>query len=142
MSIGGIDHVLFAPAGISVADTILQVCRDLWADCIFQDADEAIGHEIDEPWVWTHGTGSNEFFVYADRAAFESWNENGAVQQNSNTMLHFIIRPHTGPPPHLSEVTVIFDQLDDAMLALEDGLQNAFGAIYHIPILDSQSLAA
>ncbi|MBI3463563.1 MAG: hypothetical protein HY000_10970 [Planctomycetes bacterium] len=132
MSIGGIDRVLFAPAGVSVADAILQVCRDLWPKCIFQDSDGAIGHEIDDPWVWMHGTASDEFFVFTDRTAYEMWNEFGASQENSNSMLHFIVRPHPGPPYGLFEVTVVVDQWDESMRALDDGLQNAFQAIYHV----------
>jgi hypothetical protein len=55
--------------------------------------------------------------VYRDGDASKDWESEGATSANVNTMLHFIVgRPDEEKA--LREVTVVCDQLDEAMQQL------------------------
>lgn len=94
--IGRTDVVLSAPPCASVGEIVVDVCRRYWPKAVFQDVDEEQTHPLDGNAAWVHAASGNEFFVFRDAAAAESWERLGAVTENANTMLHFLIRDHNG----------------------------------------------
>ena len=124
--IGGTDIILVGPSHLGISDLILRVCRDRWSDCHFQNADSLDVHKIDDPWVWTLGTLSKEFFVYRDAEAANNWTTDGASREATNTMLHFILRDLSQDGLLYAEVTLVCDQLDAAVSSIADSLRSGF----------------
>jgi hypothetical protein len=122
--IGGIDIILQAPPGIPLADLILGRLRSFWQSAVFQRADETDQYPIGDPWVLIHGGASREFFVYKDGDAAAAWARQGAVRENSNTMLHFLIGPER--LGELQEVTVVCDERTREIDQLIGDLQDTF----------------
>jgi hypothetical protein len=89
--IGGIDIVLAAPAEIPLADVIIRRMSESWPNGLFEDVNGDRSYRPFEPWVAIHAAKSKEFFVYQDAAAEQSWESDGAVPENANTMIHFLI---------------------------------------------------
>jgi hypothetical protein len=128
MCIGGIDVLLYAPAGECIADMMLRACRELWADgepC-FQAGDATEIRSLNDPWVWRVGTTSREFFVYRSRADADSWEAKGAVPANANTMLHFLIGDPVPDDSRLVEVAVVFDKWTPEVRRLIQDLETRF----------------
>lgn len=130
MCIGGIDIVLHAPASENAGDAILRACRIYWpeSDCVFQDARVHAWRAFSDPWVWIVGTHCKEFSVYRDFAAVDSWKAHGAIQGNTNTMLHFIIGEPKSPAAETVEVAVVFDALTKSMERFLNDLHASFNA--------------
>lgn len=131
MSVGGIDIVLPAPANPRLGDVIVYACRRHWPRerCYFQDAlveDEV--HPLDDPWVWTVGTTSREFFVYQNRKAVKSW-EDGPTPKNVNTMLHFLVGEPLASDPSLVEVSLVCDKITPDIRRLVEDLRTSFSAL-------------
>jgi hypothetical protein len=128
MYIGGIDVLLQAPAGECIADMMLRACRQLWAESepCFQDGEATEVHSFKDPWVWRVGTSSREFFVYRSRADADSWEAEGAVPTNANTMLHFLIGEPLPDDPRLVEVAVVFDKWTPEVRQLLQDLNTRF----------------
>lgn len=128
MDIGGIDVMLQARAGDCIADMILRACRQLWgrSNPCFQDGESTEVHSLDDPWVWRFGTTSREFFVYRSRADADSWETEGAVPANSNTMLHFLIGDPTLDDSRLVEVAIVFDKWTPEIRRLIEDLKTRF----------------
>lgn len=91
MEIGGIDVILPVERDVAAAEIILEAVRTLWPGAIFEDADDAGTHSMDDPEIWQYWSASREFFIYRDRAAAEAWEKLGGVDENQNSMLHFLI---------------------------------------------------
>lgn len=129
MGVGRSDVILIGPLYVSAGDIILAACRRAWPDCLFQDVNEDDLHKLDEKWVWEEGTARHEFFVYRDGAAVSAWEAHGAVPENSNTMLHFLIRAGEIHGDPVSEVTCVCDARAGAaaeiIREIETGLQFA-----------------
>jgi hypothetical protein len=130
MHIGGIDVLLHAPAGECVADMMLRACRQLWADSEpwFQDGESTDVHSFSDPWVWRVGTASREFFVYRSREDAASWETDGAVPANANTMLHFLIGDPVANDPRFVEVAVVFDKWTPEIRRLIRDLETRFAS--------------
>lgn len=94
--IGRTDILLSAPPGAPVGEIVVDVCRRFWPKAVFQNVDDEQTHPLDGSEAWEHAASSNEFFVFRDAAAAESWERLGAVIENANTMLHFLIRDRNG----------------------------------------------
>lgn len=104
--IGRSDVVFTAPASVSMADIIAGVCRQYWPAALFQDVDDEEAHPLDGD---RNGAGSSrEFFIYRDASAADAWEKLGAVAENKNTMLHFLIRD-CGNSRSECEVTCVCD---------------------------------
>src|SRR5574337_52941 len=108
--IGGIDVILSVPANDSTADLIVRRVRHYWPNGIFQDANSLQMYSLFDRWVAIIGTNSREFFVYQDADAAKKWEEEGAVPENANTMLHFLLDPSPNPNSKLQEITVVVDE--------------------------------
>jgi hypothetical protein len=131
MSIGGEDIILKAPADGApgdLGDIILRACWRHWeyGDCHFEDADRPGAYSFREPWVWTVGTTSKEFFVYKDAAAAESWEQYGMTRANASAMLHFLIGGWEPTPPGIIEVTLVCDRQTRAIKTLVAQLRAMF----------------
>jgi len=122
--IGGIDIILQASPGMPLAELILGRLRSFWPSAVFQDADAADQYPIGDPSVLIHGGASREFFIYQDRNAAAVWARQGAVCENRNTMLHFLIGPET--MGELQEITVVCDERTKEIDQLIADLQDTF----------------
>jgi len=109
--IGGDDELFLAPAGECIADVILRMCRLHWrgSPCIFEDAGSDRTYSLSDPWVWTVGTTSRDFFVYRSQEDADLWEKEGAVPINVNTMFHFVIGDPLPSDPRFVEVGFAFD---------------------------------
>lgn len=125
MSIGRIDSILFSSTTVCVCDVVLETCRRFWPLAVFQDVASLDIRSLTDPWLWLEGTASREFFVYQDANAAESWDQLGAVPQNSNTMIHVLIRDRPVGHEMIREVTVVCDKLTDEMSDLVLGIKFA-----------------
>jgi hypothetical protein len=122
MPLGGVHVVLPAPAGECLGDIILRACRWHWPGerCFFQDAeDEDHVYPLDDPWVWTTGAASKEFFIYKNEEAVKAWTD-GPTRSNANTMLHFLI----GEP-----LAVVCDKITPDIRHLIDALRTSFSSL-------------
>ena len=126
MSIGGVDVVFRAPADEAVGDIILRRCARLWPQSVFQAGNEQQVRGLDDPWVWQVGTASPEFFVYRDRKAAQSWDDEGATRANRGSMLYFIVRPAENEAPHACEVTLVCGGLAPGIRQLIQDLRSSF----------------
>jgi hypothetical protein len=126
----GYDVLLLAPAGECIADVILRACRQHWrgSPCVFEDAEGDQTIPVTDPWVWTVGTASREFFVYRNQADADLWAGEGAVPPNPNTMFHFLI----GAPVadgRFVEVAFVFDKLTPPIRRFIKELRSTFLAL-------------
>jgi hypothetical protein len=124
--IGRRDIVLFSPVDFNVTDLVLRVCRDRWPKAVFQDADSHDVHAISEPWVWTVGTRSGEFFVYREQDVIAEWLSKGVHAEEPNSMLHFLVRNPPAGEPQLTEVTLVYDKVDRTVRSIIESLRSAF----------------
>jgi hypothetical protein len=131
MDIGGLDVLLYAPAGECIADMMLRACREMWANSepCFQDGESTDIHPLSDPWVWRVGTTSQEFFVYRSRADASAWETEGAVPANANTMCHFLIGDRVPNAPWVVEVAVVFDKWTPEVRRLVQDLETRFASV-------------
>jgi hypothetical protein len=108
--IGGIDIVLEAPLGIPVFDMILRRIRHFWPEAVYQNADDEVNsYPIREHWESISCIQADEFFIYKNLEAAQSWDKAGAIQANHNTMIHVIIGKPSIHMPELQQITVVYD---------------------------------
>src|SRR5262249_6183460 len=112
--IGGTDIICPVRSDIPIADVIFRTVRRYWPRYVFLNAEETGPFT---PWA---GAGlprpsGREFFIYRDEEAARSWDEQGAVPENANTMLHVILPPERAPLPALAEVTLVCGELTGEM---------------------------
>jgi hypothetical protein len=126
--IGGIDIVLVAPREVPLADVIVRRMAETWSDGLFEDVDADRSYPLADPSLAIHAGRSKEFFVYRDRAAEKSWEEDGAVPENENTMIHFLIGGRLAGKHGLRQMTIVCDQETDEVKQLVSDLKNIFRA--------------
>lgn len=128
MLLGGDDELFLAPAGECLADMILRACRLHWRNspCVFEEAEGQTIYPLSDPWVWTVGTASREFFVYRSQEDADLWGMDGAVPTNVNTMFHFLIGEPLPDAPRLVEVAFAFDKRTPAIRRFIDNLRSCF----------------
>jgi hypothetical protein len=70
-----------------VFDRILHLARHVWKEAVIEDAEtgDLLNPEYEDAFV-----GVNGVMIYKDEASRKSWNENGSVEENRNTMIHVI----------------------------------------------------
>lgn len=130
MILGGYDVLLLAPAGECIADVLLRACRQHWrgSPCVFENVEGDRTIPLTDPWVWTVGTASREFFVYRNQADADRWDAEGAVSTKANTMFHFLIGD-TVANGRLVEVAFVFDKLTPPIRRLIRELRSTFLAL-------------
>ena len=123
--IGRTDIVLHSPPNFYVTDLILRVCRDHWEKCVFRDAESSETHFLDEPWIWSVGARSKEFFIYRDSEVVAEWADKG-VHSEQNSMLHFLVQAKSeNGPPH-TEVTLVCDGVAGKVESIIESLKSGF----------------
>jgi hypothetical protein len=126
--IGGIDIVLVAPAGVPLADVIVRRMAETWPDGLFEDVDADHSFPLVDPSLAFRAGQSKEFFVYRDAAAAESWEQDGAVAENANSMIHFLIGGLLAGKHRLRQMTIVCDHESDDVKQLVSDLRNTFRA--------------
>jgi hypothetical protein len=112
--IGGVDVVFWVRDERAAVDAILRIARRHWKDYVFQNADDlAPLPRIDDS--RTPVPSGDQFFVYRDAAAAASWEDQGAVPENANTMLHVLVGKRRQPGTHFRSLTVVCDELTGEM---------------------------
>lgn len=123
--IGRIDIVFTAPPSAPAAEIIAEVCQHYWPRACFQDVEDEQAHPLDGD--WNDVSFSSEFFIYRDAAAVDAWEKLGAVTENANTMLHFLIR---NDKPHGDrEVTCVCDARTGDIEKIISSIQLELGQI-------------
>ena len=95
---------------------IFHLARHAWKKAVVEDADtgELLNPENEDAFV-----GVNAVMIYKDESSRESWNENGSVDQNRNTMIHVIAG--------WDKITfVVDDKIDAATEDIVAAAQSAF----------------
>jgi len=123
--IGRTDIVLQSPPNFSVTDLILRVCRDHWKQCVFQNAESSEIHSLGEPWIWSFGVHSKEFFIYRDSEIAAEWADKG-THSEQNSMLHFLVQAKCENGPSHSEVTLVCDGVDGDVESIIESLESGF----------------
>ena len=120
--IGGVDIVFWVPDEGAAVDAILRVVRRHWKDYVFQNADDPRPSPR-PPGNWLPTPSGRQFFLYRDDAAARSWNENGAIPENANTMLHVLVGNRWQPGTHFRSLTVVCDEVAGEMESLLDEIR-------------------
>lgn len=126
--IGRIDVVLSVPPCAPVGEIVVDVCRRYWPQAVFQDVDDEQTHSLDRSEAWDHAAASTEFFIFRNPAAAESWERLGAVLENSNTMLHFLIRDRNGSSAD-RELTCVCDARTGDVEQIIDSIKSELGQL-------------
>ena len=87
--ISGDDIVIKTQSPQELAEETVKMIRFEWKQLVIEDADS--GDSIAFKSIFCQSL-PNEFFVYENALAKESWDEHGACSQNANTMFHIIIQ--------------------------------------------------
>lgn len=85
--IGGIDIQLPTRAGDSSLEIAVRAVRQRWPDAVYENAESGVRYD----YFWQIPFGMlRELFVYRDSDVADRWNEDGAVPELHNTMIHLI----------------------------------------------------
>ena len=123
--IGGIDIRIPIKAETSAIEVATRIIRLRWRHAVFEDAltGDDYDHYAQIPFV-----AIEELFVYRNSAAAQLWDDEGAVLEACNSMIHVIAD---------SEIlTVVIDDLDKEMGTIIDAIRSAFDdEIHFLPAL-------
>jgi hypothetical protein len=123
--IGGIDIRLPTRAGALSAEVAVRAIRQRWPHAIFENGltGERYGLFAEIPFGELE-----ELFVYRDLRAAELWDNEGAVPEAYNSMIHVIRDPDM--------VTVVIDERDAEMDCIIGTIRSALAdEIFFIPAL-------
>lgn len=86
--IGGVDKIvnITRPMGWREKMDLFKTLIAVWPNGVLEDTVSANVTRLVEV-----GSLPDEFFVYRDRKAYESWDEHGATQDNQGAMIHFLL---------------------------------------------------
>ncbi len=112
--IGGVDIVFWAPDEGAAVDAILRIVRRHWKDFVFQNGDDPAPIPR-PPGNWLPTPSGRQFFLYRDEAAARSWDDNGAIPENANTMLHVLVGNRWQPGTHFRSLTLVCDEATGEM---------------------------
>jgi hypothetical protein len=123
--IGGIDIQIPTLAGESSLIAAARAIRQYWPNCTFENGSTGVRYE--SYWL-TPFDLLDEVFVYRDAEAADVWDEEGAIPNVYNSMIHLISEPGL--------VTVVVDDLDDAgMKKLVNAISSALrNDILNMPV--------
>jgi hypothetical protein len=130
----GYDIILNAPGDVPVGEVVLKSCQRHWPRCVFLDDREDAVRTLDDPRVWRIGTASDEFFVYEDSDAADSWQRQGLTTDNAGQRLYVIVSPHD-TSARTVEVTLVSAQLTTSVQRIVDDLRHEFGSPRTMPVL-------
>lgn len=122
--IGGIDMILEAPPGDYLVELILRRIRHFWPDARYQNADDAEVYSVRDGWLSISGSQATEFFIYKNEKAAQSWDRYGAIAENRNTMIHFLVDKSSFND--LQQITLVCDEETAEMRHLAKDLQENF----------------
>jgi hypothetical protein len=134
MVIGGIDLVFELPADVPAAELILRRVEQFWPNALFQDVEEDKWLPVQNSEILVRRLKSQEFFLYRDRAAAESWAAEGAAPTNQNTMLHFLIRTHKKRGSAFQSITLVCDEKTPEIEQLLSDLKGSMSPITPSPV--------
>jgi hypothetical protein len=90
MMIGGYDIIVDLVPQPGDAGVILDRMRGIWPGGYFQEADAGIYAPIDTEGLLTV-VPHDEFFLYRDKEAFDSWERDGLTPTNGDTMIYVLL---------------------------------------------------
>lgn len=96
--ISGNDIIISTQSPQELAEETLKLIRFEWKQLLVENADSGDLIAFEFPYFQSL---PNEFFVYENALAKQSWDEQGADSQNANTMFHVIVQDH--------QVTIVVD---------------------------------
>lgn len=129
MEIGGLTKTIIAPPWADGADAMLRVCRAIWRQAVFRDAEETVDYSLHDHRAWAKARSTSEFFVCRDLAASESWDQDGPTEFNKNMMLHFLVQSQAGKLGR--QICVIYDdhtaEMEKILAAFESAVRDLWG---------------
>jgi len=125
--IGGIDVFITTKAGGSAIEVAVRAIRQLWPRAVFQNS--LTGDRYDYFRQIPFGN-LEELFVYRDSVSADAWDEEGAIPENFNTMVHLLSDEDL--------LTVVIDEKDVVMEEMLSAIRSGLGdEILHIPVAEA-----
>ena len=118
--IGGIERQIATRAGDSAIEIAVRAIRQQWPSAVFENGET--GEKYPRFWDIPF-QNLNEIFVYRDTTAADEWDSQGATSESSNSMIHLIA--------DAGLITVVVDELNDAMSEIIDGIASALSDEIH-----------
>ena len=87
--ISGNDIVIRTQSPLELAEETVKLIRFKWKQLLIENADSGDIIAFEFPFFQSL---PNEFFVYENALAKQSWDDQGACSQNANTMFHVIVQ--------------------------------------------------
>lgn len=126
--ISGSDIVVQTRSPNEIAEQLLALLRDEWADMVVEDA--STGQMIERV-VPCFNAVPQEFFAYKNLAMKELWDSEGACDANRDTMVHVLLQDRA--------VTVV---VDDPSATVNQNVIGAVQDLAHDLFLGRQEFAA
>jgi hypothetical protein len=105
--IGGIDIPIPTRAGDLAIEVAVRAIRQAWPNAVFADATTGVGYDHFREIPFGNIT---ELFVYQDSTFAKIWDDEGAIPDVSNTMIHLIADQ--------GSITVVVDERNAEMEAI------------------------
>ncbi len=122
--IGGIDVSITTQAAGSSFEVAVRAIKQLWRRAVFKNG--VTGDRYDSFHEIPFGN-LEELFVYRDCASADAWEEEGAIPENFNTMIHIL--------PDVNMLTLVIDEKDAAMEQILSAVRSGLSdPILHIPV--------
>lgn len=119
--IAGVDVTFDVHALVSSPAVALYACLQHWPDAVYQNANEEDGFPVREAILRARSLDrGDEFFVYRDRASFDSWARDGASPANEDAMIHFIYADPPVPTVPFFKLTMVSDRRSEVIQAIEE----------------------
>lgn len=118
--IGGIDVRIPTLAGRQALEIAVRAVRQAWPKSAFENG--RTGDRYDHFQRIPFGQ-MEEMFVYRDSEIADRWNDQGAVAELSNTMIHILYDE--------GSITAVIDQHDQEMDAILDGICSGLSDSIH-----------
>jgi hypothetical protein len=90
--IGGVDTALVGPVLGGDLDVLLRAARAVWPLAIVESDDGTVVKKIGEA-LRLRWDAPCEFFIYENRAAYESWSAHGLTDGSANKIVTVMVEP-------------------------------------------------
>ncbi len=112
--IGGVDIPLISRAGASSSEVSVRAIRQIWPGAVFENG--LTGDYYPQFRQVPFGE-LEELFVYRDLGAAKAWDDEGAVPETYNSMIHLIVEEE--------RLTVVIDERDAEMESMIAAINSA-----------------
>jgi hypothetical protein len=123
MEVSGHDVILTVPTELEAARITVSCALAEWPrSIVVDDADGSV--QTCDHFTTADGHDREEYFIFQNASAYESWKSDGPTDENSADMLHFIARPIAEDAAH-REVTLVHYSASSAIRGLVADVRTA-----------------